>query len=436
MVYCWECQGIHYGRKKYKRAYRKLLTPLKKEFRDDFETTADSKESNTLLERKLIRSFESNEDFKQFFSLSRDLLAAIRIIIPESNRLHEALNTIKETEPSHFFMSCVCYHSAIMVFCEFVHLHRIPDKFKIGFQLARDADNHLKIGVIHYLKIIKNLVSYSKINWATKGINEISKILGKRSKPLLKMKNPKVNVIEAIKALEISMPFAKYAYGTDCCTCVLNGTETFDVTIDNRRFINNYLIPISESQFCIKKLEIKDGFFDLPLGLKGIVSWCLGNITVSFRGSANFWNYITDVLQHIVGTSVVYKMALGLLLVLKEQYTDRRFWVMGHSLGGGLTQFAVIGMNCKDFVGFGYNSAGLSKTNKELLKNRFSDNVFHLHLKKDIVFSYGFQLGFYVEQYDEVDKYLKAHELCTMCEKRKFIVAYGIRSQGCVVEKN
>ena len=217
---------------------------------------------------------------------------------------------------------------------------------------------------------------------------------------------------------------------------MLNGTEISDGTIDNMRFINDYLIPISESHFNIKKLEIKNGIFDLPLGLRGFVSWCHGNITVIFRGSANFWNYMTDVLQHIVGTSVVYKMALGLLLVLKEKYTDRRFWVMGHSLGGGLTQFAVIGMNCKDCVGFGYNSAGLSKTNKEVLKSLFSDNVFHLHLKKDKVFSYGFQLGYYVEQYDEVGNSLKAHELCAMCEKRKFIVAYGIKSQGCVVDKN
>ena len=244
--------------KKYKRSYRKLLTSLKKEFRDDTEITADRKESNTLLERKLIQSFENYKDFKQFFSQSKDLLAAIRIIIPGHNRLHEALNAIIETEPSHFYISCLCYHSAIMVFCEFVHLHRIPDKFRIGFQLARKADNHLKIGVIHYLTIIRNLVNYSKINWAIKGINEISKILGKRSKPLLKMKNPKVSVNEAIKVLEISIPFAKYAYGTDCCTCVLNGTEISDGTIDNMRFINDYLIPISESHFNIKKLEIKN----------------------------------------------------------------------------------------------------------------------------------------------------------------------------------
>ena len=202
-----------------------VLIGLKKEFRDDSETIADIEELNTLFERKLIRNFENHEDFKQFFSQSKDLLAAIGIIIPKRDRLYEALNALIKTEPSHFYMSCVCYHSAIMVFCEFVHLHRIPDRFKIGFQLARKADSHLKIGIIHYLKIIRNLVNHSKINWATRGINEISKILGKRSTPLVKMKNQKVCVKETIKALEISIPFVKYAYGTDCCTCALNGTK-------------------------------------------------------------------------------------------------------------------------------------------------------------------------------------------------------------------
>ena len=180
--------------KKYKKAYRKLLTPLKKEFENEAKATAKWDESNTLLERKLSRSIERDEDFKQFFSQSKNLLATIRVIIPEQNRLHEALNAIRETAPTHFFMSFVCYHSAIMILSEFVHLHRMPDKFRIGIQLSRAADKHLKIDVVDYVKIIKNLVNHSKINWAIKTINEISKILGKRSKSLAKTKNKKVDV--------------------------------------------------------------------------------------------------------------------------------------------------------------------------------------------------------------------------------------------------
>lgn len=410
--------------KKYKEAYRKILMPLKKEFRNDAETLAEKRESDTLLERILLQRIECKEDFAVYFELSKSLLSKIEKIIPRSDNLQYALKVLKATKPSHFFMSCLCYHSAIMIFCEFVHLHRIPDKFKIGLQLAHKADIHLGIGVVHYMKIIRNLIRWSKINWANKGINEISKIIGKRATPLYK-KSPILtvdDVEEAIKALEISIPFAKYAYGNDCCACKFNDTVFSNCTIINNSRVLYHLSPISESQFCIRDFEIKDGIFDLPLGFRGFVSECLGNITVCFRGSIRFWNYITDALQHVIGTSVVYKMALGLLLVLKEKYADRRFWVLGHSLGGGLTQFAVIGMNCSNFVGFGYNSAGLSKTNKRALRGRFSENVFHLYLEKDKVFLYGFQLGYYVKQNAKVSNYLEAHGLCTMCKNRNFIV--------------
>ena len=158
-----------WAEKKYKNAYRKILTPLKIELRYNAEI-AEKKESETLLESKLIQQIESNEDFYEYIESSKSLLSAISIIIPSGNKLQKVLMALTQTKPSHFFMSCICYHSAIMILSEFVHLHRISDKFFLGLMLARKADNHLGIDVNHYLKIIKNLVNHSKINWAIKGI--------------------------------------------------------------------------------------------------------------------------------------------------------------------------------------------------------------------------------------------------------------------------
>ena len=87
---------------------------------------------------------------------------------------------------------------------------------------------------------------------------------------------------------------------------------------------------------------------------------------------------------------------------------------MGHSLGGGLTQFTVAGLDDKLVVGLGYNSAGLSNMAVDLLKNKYQGSIHHLYLRYDQVFLIGNQLGDYYVQNGDVGEPYRAHKLSTM----------------------
>lgn len=60
---------------------------------------------------------------------------------------------------------------------------------------------------------------------------------------------------------------------------------------------------------------------------------------------------------------MLYLKAAGLLKMLRDSMPGKKFYVTGHSLGGGLTQFSVsanMNLDSDKIEGFGYNPAGLS----------------------------------------------------------------------------
>lgn len=71
-------------------------------------------------------------------------------------------------------------------------------------------------------------------------------------------------------------------------------------------------------------------------------------------------NVITDILQYLDVPSKTYFEAVGILNDVMRSYPNRRIYVFGHSLGGGLMQYSCAVMNDKRLYGYGYNSAGLS----------------------------------------------------------------------------
>lgn len=71
-------------------------------------------------------------------------------------------------------------------------------------------------------------------------------------------------------------------------------------------------------------------------------------------------NVVTDILQYLDVPSKTYFEAVGILNDVMRSYPNRRIYVFGHSLGGGLMQYACAVMNNKKLYGYGYNSAGLS----------------------------------------------------------------------------
>lgn len=94
------------------------------------------------------------------------------------------------------------------------------------------------------------------------------------------------------------------------------------------------------------------------LGKKG------NQIVVSYSGTdpSNFDMVYADIIQ-LSAPSVLYLKAAGLLKLLRDYMTGKSFYVTGHSLGGGLTQFSVTAnknLDTDKIEGYGYNPAGLS----------------------------------------------------------------------------
>lgn len=100
-------------------------------------------------------------------------------------------------------------------------------------------------------------------------------------------------------------------------------------------------------------------------GTEGLRVWLgqfRGGIAVSFSGTdkRNLNMVYADIVQ-LSDPSILYLKAAGLLALLMEAMPGRTLYVTGHSLGGGLAQFALAAnMTSERLKGFAFNPAGLS----------------------------------------------------------------------------
>ena len=139
---------------------------------------------------------------------------------------------------------------------------------------------------------------------------------------------------------------------------------------------------------------------------RGLLVWLGKNddnntIVVSYSGTdfKNFQMVYADIIQ-LSQPSVLYLKAAGLLKLLLDNIPGKAFYVTGHSLGGGLTQFALTA-NMYQYpnrlTGYGYNPAGLSKISlKHLEEARLKkavDNVWIFMTCKDPVSAFGGKIG-------------------------------------------
>ena len=76
--------------------------------------------------------------------------------------------------------------------------------------------------------------------------------------------------------------------------------------------------------------------------------------------------YLPDAEQ-IFGPSLIYACAVGMVALVAQHMGQGNLFVLGHSLGGGLTQFAVAANRSNHIEGWGFNSAGLSETSVRAL---------------------------------------------------------------------
>lgn len=109
-------------------------------------------------------------------------------------------------------------------------------------------------------------------------------------------------------------------------------------------------------------------------------------------------NVITDAYQFVCGASKVYYAAVGIMLAMMKTYPGEKIFVFGHSLGGGLMQFACSAANSADVAGYGYNSAGLSWYNMRLIAQKLGGNdlksdIEHICAQHDPVSFWGHLIG-------------------------------------------
>ena len=112
-------------------------------------------------------------------------------------------------------------------------------------------------------------------------------------------------------------------------------------------------------------------------------------------------NVVTDVSQILFGPETTYLAAVGLLKDVLD-HTINHVWVLGHSLGGGLMQFACTALSdnrkyAQRLHGIGYNSAGLSNRTMRTLtakcERTMAGRIRQVRSTTDIVSRIGHLIG-------------------------------------------
>lgn len=150
-------------------------------------------------------------------------------------------------------------------------------------------------------------------------------------------------------------------------------------------------------RFSDEVYDDRTGMFCFPLGFKGWVGKKDDRYVVAFSGTqlSDAGMLYADVEQ-IVGPSLIYACAVGLVAWFAQR--EMEVWVCGHSLGGGLTQFAVTALNNARVQGWGFNSAGLSAYAVGTLRSRLQSapllgRIEHYVTGNDVVSVAGALLG-------------------------------------------
>lgn len=382
-------QDFLLAEKTYQNAYAELLSGLEPFLRESGEErTFPFNENEGRIVPWLNQEIRDIEQFGLVVKRATDVIAVVKRIVVQTNRVEkEILDRLSTTIPEKNVMSLVCFHSAINNVCEFVHLHRLSEKYRAAAVLVGEANKQLGIGTIHYIKMLLALINLAKKDWIKAGTVEVAKVIGKNMRGCAPLYACEVLIEECIGLAEL-------AYRDSASTSVY---------------------PIRPVKLQINGNYKLYGRFDLPLNMGGYLAYCkyCNMYIVGFRGTDNWENWLTNISQHLVGVSLIYKVALGLVVKMKKKY-GRRLMVVGHSLGGGLAQFAVAGLNDDYAVGLGYNSAGLSNMAADMMKDKYQWNIFHLHLRHDQVFYIGNQLGRSYDQNEYVLNPLIAHKLESM----------------------
>lgn len=191
-------------------------------------------------------------------------------------------------------------------------------------------------------------------------------------------------------------------------------------TSNSTAFVNPYRIG-----FSVVGVNI-NGKFHFPNNFNGYLGWveeAKKTIIIGYSGSEMTCNpnWITNFCQYFRGPEEVYNMAMELLRSVvcsrnhNSEFQDCEIKIFGHSLGGGLMQYAIANNPGRDIKGYGYNSAGLSYKTLGCCSHvdNAIDNVSHLYMPDDLVFKLPFcnQLGTTVALPSKEPNFKTAHSM-------------------------
>jgi len=330
-------------------------------------------------------SFDSNEEFHWFDNRLDDIIASLPSV--ESPTRELASNHYSGADERNVVYAFLSFHSKLKELSKYTLLRM--DVKRVQRKLVNKALTRIDG------KLWQSIKSSGKTS-----IREFFN----RSKYRLSCLNNMRSVCRVNYLLEAGIAFAEKAYNPQTYQ------HRAGVLIHN---VNAHTIDLGDN-------DLISGHFSLEREFEGFIATESRadelTVVIAFKGT-DFFNghdLKTDYVQAMTCANDVYLEALGLLLYVRESIgSSRVIRVYGHSLGGGLMQFAVSAATSRKIYGYGYNSAGLSDGTIRLIPQPMHiDKIRHFRVRKDCVMATGEQLGL-IEQYEQpVRNYYSAH-LCS-----------------------
>ena len=347
-------------------------------FRNQNDTISNEELSQriTSIIGKNLFSFLSHEEAETLTLSIQNLSNVLSSLINAIPQVHSLYGILENTnqKPDSMMLSMMSYHSMMKTVFQAIDVYAKIHADSLEIDILTNAEKYLTSGVCDYLRKAKNFAMGCALgdwNFVVQAANMfVFNSLGHKA-------GKKINYLlhEMIPAADLSYKLHAHRCPPVFPSYMLHG------------------VPISFQNSILKPR------FELAKGLKGFVGFDerFNCYVLSLRGTNNAYNVLTDIHQALFGADITYLMSVGILGNLVAQHKEANICVVGHSLGGGLAQYATLAIDSPNINTCCYNSAGLSKQSIAQLKNQQLNNsvIEHLHIENDIVFKIGNQLGSY-----------------------------------------